>query len=146
MERFARKIKYIIGFFVSLCFINTVFFVSDSFADKFEENQEKFIYTNDNRPDPFLPLLTSKGVVQEAGPSIREEMMTHLGKIKVNGILWDEEMPIVMINNKMRKEGDIVENLTIKEINVNGVIFGYHDLTHEIVLIKKKKLYDQGGF
>ncbi len=145
MGRFAEKIKYLMGFFVILCAVYSIFLVSDSSAEKFEENQEKFIYEHDDRPDPFVPLLTSKGLVQESGPSIREEMMSNVGKIKVNGILWDEEMPIVMINNKMRKEGDVVENLKIKKININGIILGYHDLTYEILLIKKKKMDDQGG-
>ncbi len=122
-----------------------MFMAFDSEVKGIEVNEKKFIYTHDDRLDPFLPLLSSKGLAQKAGPSSGAEMMSHVSKIKVSGILWDEVMPVVMINNKMRKEGDVVENLTIKKINVNGVILGYHDLTYEILLIKKKEMYDQGG-
>jgi len=145
MGRFAEKIAFNIVMILIFSVLCAMFLVLDSRADEFEDNQKKFIYTHDDRPDPFVPLLSSKGLVQEAGPSAREEMMNNVKKIKVNGILWDNVMPVVMINNKMRKEGDVVENLTIKKINVNGIILGYHDLTYEILLIKKKKMNDQGG-
>ena len=52
---------------------------------------------------------------------------------------------MAIINSKMYKQGDVVESLTIKKINANDIILEYFDLTHEIVLIKKKKYYDQGG-
>ena len=145
MGRFTEKIVLNTIVILIVSVLCVIFLVIDSEAEVFGEDSKKFIYTHDNRPDPFLPLLSSKGLVQETGSDINEEMMRRVSRIKVTGILWDEEMPIVMINNKMRKEGDIVESLTIKTININGIILGFHDLTHEILLIKKKKMYDQGG-
>lgn len=145
MGRFSEKITLNTLLILMLCLMGVECLVHEVEAAEFQKNQEKFIYTHDGRPDPFVPLLTSKGLVQDIGPSTREAMMEHVNKIKVSGILWDESMPVVMINNKMRKEGDVVESLTIKKINVNGVIFAYHDQTYEIILIKKKKMDDQGG-
>ncbi|MCG2712856.1 MAG: hypothetical protein L6416_11120 [Candidatus Omnitrophica bacterium] len=145
MRRFAGKITFNTLLILILSLLCVMFLVLDSQAGEFKEEHEKFIYTADGRPDPLLPLLSSKGLVAETGLSIREEMMNFVSKINVNAILWDETMPIVMINKKMRKEGDVVENLIIQKINVNGVIFGYNDLAYEILMIKKKKMNDQGG-
>lgn len=145
MGRFAEKIAMNTILILILSVFCAMFIVLDLKAAQFEQGHKQFIYTHDNRVDPFLPLLSSKGLVKETGSSAREEMMSCIGKIKVSGILWDEVMPVVMINDKMRKEGDIVENLTIKKISVNAIILEYHDLTHEILMIKKKKMSDQGG-
>ena len=128
-----------------VCLLIDLCLLESMAAEPFQQNQKKFIYTRDGRPDPFLRMLSSKGLVKEMGPSKREEMMKYIGQIKVNGILWDDAMPVVMINSKMKKEGEEIQNLTVKEINPNGVILGYHDLTYEILLIKKKDFDDQGG-
>ncbi|MFH1092688.1 MAG: hypothetical protein V1739_00875 [Candidatus Omnitrophota bacterium] len=145
MRRFAGRITINAILVLIISVFCTMLLVFDSQAEEFIEHKDKFIYTRDGRNDPFLPLLSAKGLVQETGPSTKEDMMQYVSKINVSGILWDETMPFVVINNKMRKEGDVVENLTIKKINVNGIILGYLDLTHEIILIKKKKMNDQGG-
>lgn len=145
MGRFTKEIFF--NSILVLCLSIIVIIPSRSglAAEQFDGNQKKFIYKQDDRPDPFIPLLSSKGLVKEMGPSTKEEMMNNIKLIKVSGIMWDDAQPIAMINKKMRKVGDVVEKLTIKKININGVVFGYHDQTHEIVLIKKKKMNDQGG-
>ncbi|MCK4994159.1 MAG: hypothetical protein KAS13_03835 [Candidatus Omnitrophica bacterium] len=145
MGRNAANNLFNLTLILSLCLISSMFALVDSRAEESSGNQNEFIYSQDERVDPFIELLSSKGLKKEMGSSSREEMLVHLLKIKVSGIMWDETMPIAMINKKMRKEGDVVKNLTIKKINVNSVILEYCDQTHEIVLIKKKKMDDQGG-
>lgn len=140
-----KKIVFNITFVLFLGMFSAVFMAPEIKAAEFAGNKDKFIYTADDRSDPFVPLLSSKGLIKEMGPSTREEMMNFMKNIKVSGIMWDETLPVVMMNKKMRKVGDIVENLTIKQININSVILEYKDQTHEIVLIKKKKMNDQGG-
>ncbi len=145
MGRNAANNLFNLTLILSLCLISSMFALVDSRAEESSGNQNEFIYSQDERVDPFIELLSSEGLKKEMGSSSREEMLVHLLKIKVSGIMWDETMPIAMINKKMRKEGDVVKNLTIKKINVNSVILEYCDQTHEIVLIKKKKMDDQGG-
>lgn len=145
MGRNAANNSFNLTLILSLCLISSMFALVDSRAEESSGNQNEFIYSQDERVDPFIELLSSEGLKKEMGSSSREEMLVHLLKIKVSGIMWDETMPIAMINKKMRKEGDVVKNLTIKKINVNSVILEYCDQTHEIVLIKKKKMDDQGG-
>jgi len=110
------------------------------------QEAQSFVYTSDNRPNPFVPLLNASGSEKEQGPSRNEEMDLLLKKVKVNGVFWDDKMPLVMINDKIHKQGDVVGNLKIKEIKIYSVVFSYYDLSAEIFLIKKQKYYDQGGF
>ncbi len=140
-----KKILFIttIILFFAVTFIMVA--LPDLKANELAESTEKFIYTDDGRSDPFISLLSSEGLIKESGLSSNEEMSDYLKNLKVSGIMWDETMPVIMINKKMHKVGDVVEHLTIKEINVNSVILEYKTLTHEIVLIKKKKINDQGG-
>jgi hypothetical protein len=64
-----------------------------------------------------------------------------LAKIVVNGVLWDENQPLVMVNNKIYKQGDAIDGgLTIKSITADSVEFAYFELTYTVSLIDKQKL------
>ena len=107
---------------------------------------ENFTYSSDDRTDPFIPLLLKEGLMkEEQGPDRKLEMMEKIKQIKVNGVLWDQRMPLVMIDNKIYKKGDILQTgLMVKDIQANSIIFGYYELAHEIFLIEKKNDV-QGG-
>ncbi|MFH1061801.1 MAG: hypothetical protein V1747_02815 [Candidatus Omnitrophota bacterium] len=106
--------------------------------NKGEEETEVFVYTRDERRDPFVSLIDKSGDYRDNVPSTKEEMMDLIKLIKIGGILWDEEMPLAMINNEIHKIGDIINNLTIKQITPESVTFSYSDLTHTITIIEKK--------
>ena len=105
----------------------------------------KFIYQPEGRPDPFIPLLDSTGFLKEKGLSQQQEFNNRLTKIKINGVFWDKEMPVVMINGKFYKQNDEIFEVKIKEINYDSVVLEYYELKHEISLIEKKKFDVQGG-
>ncbi|MBU1043823.1 MAG: hypothetical protein KJ915_05430 [Candidatus Omnitrophica bacterium] len=115
--------------------------LTDAFAQQpivSDESTEVFVYTRNERPDPFVSLINKSGDFKDNVPSAREEMMDLVQLIKVDGILWDSQMPLVMINKEIHKIGDIVNRLTVKEITAESVTFAYSDLTYTITIIEKK--------
>lgn len=144
--------KFFLGLIFLLPLILTAcFFLKSSQAQTPSGETEKdmqddsFIYEDKNRPDPFVPLLDKTGSTPSAGPSLEDEMQLRLKRIKINGILWEEKDPLVMINNKIRRQGDVVEELVVKEISVNRVVFEFKGLTSKIDIIKQENQNEQGG-
>ncbi|MFH2138818.1 MAG: hypothetical protein ABII88_09935 [Candidatus Omnitrophota bacterium] len=100
---------------------------------------QSFVYTIKNERDPFIPLLDVQGTKPKLEPVLREEEFRKLlANITINGILWDEQMPLVMINNKIRKKGDNINGLFVMDIKEDSVVVGYQDLTQVISLVKKE--------
>ena len=104
-----------------------------------------FVYDAQKRPDPFVPLLDNEGDIKYTELSHNDEFIRRIKKIEVNGVFWDEDMPLVMINNKILKQGDLIEGLTVITINEENVEFKFFDLTHTVSLIEKKKINGLGG-
>jgi hypothetical protein len=54
----------------------------------------------------------------------RAAVETYLAKknIRLQGLVWDEANPIVLIGGKMLREGDMIEDVTIESIGRNEVI------------------------
>lgn len=103
-----------------------------------ERQTEKFFYNDEGMSDPFLPLLSKASAEQAAsGRTSEEKLLANLQKIEVIGILWEEKNPVVIINAKMYKEGETVEDLTIRKINPSSVVFSYKGLWHIISMIEK---------
>ncbi|MBI4845269.1 MAG: general secretion pathway protein GspB [Candidatus Omnitrophica bacterium] len=103
---------------------------------------EGFVYESEANRDPFFSLLDNSGVfMDEQGPKKEEILMERVQKVSVNGVIWDQDMPLVMINKKIYKKGDMIqEGLLVKEIRAESVTLGYEDLTHVISLVKRKNL------
>jgi len=123
--------------------INSIPFFSGLFifncrAENVEESTEVFFYTADERRDPFISLINKSGNFKDNVPSAREELNNLIEIIKVDGILWDEQQPLAMINNEIHKIGDVINKLTVKNITDESVTFGYADLTHTITIVEKK--------
>ncbi|MCP4650031.1 MAG: general secretion pathway protein GspB [PVC group bacterium] len=122
----------------AILFLGKLGFVSSQ-EDELVEEKVSFTYESNDRRDPFIPSLDVSGIRPTMKPVVKkEELNKRLAKIDVNGILWDKAMPLVMINNKIHKQGDTIFDLDITEIKENSVIFSYEELTHEISLIQKQ--------
>lgn len=143
------KFNLIFLFLVIIILINLISFMSNNFVlnasaeqlNSIEEGLEAtevFVYNRDERRDPFVSLINKSGDYKDTVPNAKEEMMDLIKFISVGGIIWDDEMPLAMINNEIHKIGDIVNNLTITQITSESVTFGYADLTHTITIIEKK--------
>jgi len=101
--------------------------------------EEKFIYPEQAMIDPFVSLLTTKGTLKsEEGPTLQEQFQERLRKIHVNGVLWDKDNPLVMINNEIYKPGDIISGVLVETITANGIMLKYKGLTKSISLIDEK--------
>jgi hypothetical protein len=107
-------------------------------GNKLDDEPEAFIYTSDGRRDPFVSLVNKTGDLAETVPNAKEQMMDLIKSINVDGILWDKEMPLAMINKEIHKIGDIINKLTVKEITPESVTFSYDDVTYTITIIEKK--------
>jgi len=118
------------------CFNNIVFAQL-----QVEDNatEEKFIYPEQTMIDPFVSLLTTAGTLKsEEGPTLQEQFQERLRKIHVNGVLWDKDNPLVMINNEIHKPGDIIAGVLVETITANGIMLKYKGLTKSISLIDEK--------
>ena len=123
--------------------INLISFWADiggdnCYAENCDESTEIFVYTADERRDPFISLINEDGNFKDNVSSAKEELEKLIKTVKVDGILWDEQIPLAMINKGIHKIGDIINGLTVKNITEESVIFGYADLTHVITIIEKK--------
>ena len=138
--------------FLTLIISSVCFFVGPAFSEdpvdlRAEENmlREVFIYDANGNPDPLVPLLDQAGEDLSDGPSKEEELALRIQRINVNGVVWDEDMPLVMINHKIYKKGDKVIDLLIETINEDSVILSFKGLPRKISLIQKNNIDDQGG-
>ena len=115
--------------------------------EPFEKKKEKenFVYDSQEKSDPFIALFDKQGLKKMSEQVKEEELLNRIGRITVNGILWDEQNPLVMINGKIHKLGDYVEDLKIEDIDDNSVLFNYDGLVHKISIIKKLEADGQGG-
>lgn len=143
------KFNLIFLFLVIIILINLISFMNNNFVlsagleqlnsiEEGSEATEVFVYNRDERRDPFVSLINKSGDYKDAVPNAKEEMMDLIKFINVGGIIWDDEMPLAMINNEIYKIGDIVNNLTITQITSESVTFGYADLIHTITIVEKK--------
>jgi len=55
-------------------------------------------------------------------------------KFELNGILWDPEKPLAVINNSVVKEGDIVEGVKIKKIKPGYVVLEKEGIEQTLTL------------
>lgn len=64
--------------------------------------------------NPFIPLLPSEEVIQPSSYSSRETSLN----IVVEGIVWSEDMPQVIIEGNIYKEGDEIKGYGAKIIRI----------------------------
>lgn len=75
-----------------------------------------FRYDAHGRRDPFEPYLTSGGDLRTP----RTGGVT--GTVRVEGILWDRERPLALMNGDVRRVGDEVEGYRVVEIRPAAVV------------------------
>lgn len=77
-------------------------------------NAEDFVYDSHGKKDPFSPPVI--GVVETTDKE-------QLAGVKLEGIIWDEENPIAVINDKVVSIGDEVAGAKIVGMTRNEVTF-----------------------
>lgn len=66
----------------------------------------------------------------------KSEVTGTLANISLTGIVWDERMPVVMVNEKILKAGDEIEGYTIGRITQESVVFSRDGEESEVRLFK----------
>ncbi|MCM8812982.1 MAG: general secretion pathway protein GspB [Candidatus Omnitrophica bacterium] len=109
---------------------------------------EKFIYDDGGRPDPFVPFWKLAEIaVEQISPEeqARRLFEAKMRGIAVNGVLWDAQQPLVMVNGKIYHQGDRIDDVAIEQVQTNAVVFAFQDLRKEIRIITIEELDGQGG-
>ncbi len=112
-----------------LCFYFFTFtFLLLSFAD------EQFVYDAQGKRNPFIPLVTSDGKL------LKLEREEQKGDLLLEGIIYDEQgMSYAIVNSKVVKIGDIVDDYQILKIEKNKVIFLKDGQPLEVDLKKEER-------
>jgi len=76
----------------------------------------KVEYTAEAARDPFQSV-----AVQAAGPTVTTAGEIKAPPLKVQGLIWGGKFPQAIINNKVVKTGDTVENSQVLSIEKDGV-------------------------
>lgn len=84
-------------------------------------------YKSDKLRDPFKEYVKKeepKEMPQENPDLIKPEL--DLNKFKVQGIIWGGAMPQAIINEKVLKIGDLIEDAEILKIEKNGITLSFN--------------------
>ncbi len=106
---------------------------------------QKYVYDADERPDPFIPLLEKISQDIDAGQPLEKELQRRMGDISVNGVFLEKSFPLVVINGKIYKENDTVNELLIEKIEENSVVLNFKGLRHTVNIINRFEPGGHGG-
>jgi len=86
-------------------------------------------YTSQSLRDPFDSGIQKEGVSSE-GQKVNETV--ELPALTVQGVIWGTKKPQVIINNKVLREGDMLDDVQVLEIKGTGITVLYKNRTHTI--------------
>ena len=100
-------------------------------------------YTASNLRDPFSPTIS---FVKKEEPEMVEEietvepMISKTFSLSIQGIIWNPDNPLVIMNNKILKKGDIITmqkgsdmaEILITDIEKDGVTIVYEDKAEKL--------------
>lgn len=75
--------------------------------------EEEFVYDHHGARDPFLPVWIGRRV-----PGARQ---TARPALKVSAIAWDAVSPTAIINDRLVREGDVVDGARVGKITASSV-------------------------
>ena len=78
------------------------------------------------RRDPMRPLIDAQGRVTASA--------MQGGGLSIQGIIWSEEHPLVIIDDELYGQGDVVGNYTIVKIQQDGLLAKSGDQTLRVPL------------
>ncbi len=103
-------------------------------------------YKAEDLRDPFqCPFAPEEAPLAGPGPgvSLAPEAPPSL---EIQGIIWGGDFPQAIINNKVVKIGDTIEDVQIRDINQSGVIVASGDYTYNLPSpAQKQEKEHQGG-
>jgi hypothetical protein len=84
-------------------------------------------YTAENLRDPFDPYVLPKQAPVILGVPVEGEELVPLPQLTIAGITWGSKFPQAIVNGKIVREGDVIEDARIVSISKDGVIISFHN-------------------
>lgn len=81
----------------------------------------KVIFNAEKFRDPFESYVSEKTTLQDESKQPVQEEVVEEPKLDVSGIIWGGKTPCAIINNKVLKEGDTLDDVKINKITKEGV-------------------------
>ncbi len=90
---------------------------------KADSLRPKVEYTAVISKTPFFNYLKEelKKLMKKQAAKFEEEKITYIPNFVVQGIIWGGDLPLAIINNKVLKIGDAIDEAVIEKIDKNGV-------------------------
>ena len=108
-------------------------------------------YTSDGLRDPFLPYTAQKeSLVAPQQEGAQEQEVVKPPSLIVEGIIWGSNLPQAIINNKVLKVGDIIEESRILKIDKSGITISFKNKIFKLdspsgVSLSENKKKQEGG-
>lgn len=81
--------------------------------------EEAYEYEAQSRRDPFVPLVSEKGLYASDAYGI-----SGIGDIRLEGIVWDDvEISIAIVNGEIVREGQEIGSVKVLKIEKDAVVF-----------------------
>lgn len=98
--------------------------------------RQRYIYDSKGRRDPFIPLVDKTGFRTDFSPP--EERVRLPFEVGIKGILWNGREYYAIINDEVRKKGQNLGDIKIKDIEKDKVVLEYAGKEF-ITFFKKEK-------
>lgn len=120
-----------------LLFIIALFLVRGTAAGQEQAAAEKIIVTSgfeyqaESLRDPFQTYIVNKPVSEQAGGGKAENVVAKLPELRIDALFWGARFPQAIINGKVVKEGETIEDARVTRIGKEGVTltFANRDFT-----------------
>lgn len=136
-----KKTILIIIFLFLISGINN-FIYAQEMTDRRKSEKKELVYSADNFRDPFMPQIGKGSSESDRATSYGSTEETKFPDLKVQGMVWNSDMPQAIINNQVFNVGDEIEGAKIVEINKNGVRLIFKTKSYELkptISVGKKK-------
>ncbi len=101
------------------------------------EQRLNFVYNDNNKRDPFIPLLDKDGLRPRSDLFEKAELPI---KIDLSGIVWNKQVQFAIINGKIVKENEeVTRGLTLEKINSDNVVLEYGGRSTKVYIGGPKK-------
>lgn len=95
-----------------------------------KNRQHVFVYNTHGKRDPFIPLISeNKTVMAPTGWSF---ISSKLPELKIEGVLFDNTKPLVIINDKIIAVGDDISNCKIVSITREEIVIKYMNKEYSV--------------
>ncbi len=91
-------------------------------------------YTGDTLRDPLVALATDRVVSNDVEEVYRPAPATTLPYMALQGIVWDSESPVAMIDGDAFRIGDEIKGARITEIGIDRVVLMYRSMRFDLIV------------